>query len=375
LPTPRLSDELCTEAVAIRARFPTVTEAAQAAGVNRSTFENRLRRAAERGLDGSVPKPLPLGRRVRGVSTLYVGGEERATWVKTSAEPSAEDVADTLREAFTDFDGRAEPVARPPAAAADILTLIPCADWHVGMYAWHGETGSNWDLGIAERTIGDSVAELIARAPSSGTAVVLGGGDLLHADNQENKTARSGNALDVDGRYPKVLMAASRLMVRTIDAALARNDQVLVRILKGNHDEHAAIAVSYFLLAWYRNEPRVTVDVDASLFWWHRHGDVLLGATHGHTVKLKDIPALMAARRPVDWGATRFRYAHGFHIHHREKPANEIGGVECETHQAPIPQDAWHFGAGFLSGRSLQAISYHHKLGEIGRVRVAILDA
>jgi len=30
-----------------------------------------------------------------------------------------------------------------------------------------------------------------------------------------------------------------------------------VRILKGNHDEHAAVAVSYFLLAWYRNEPRV----------------------------------------------------------------------------------------------------------------------
>jgi hypothetical protein len=49
--------------------------------------------------------------------------------------------------------------------------------------------------------------------------------------------------------------------------------------------------------------------------------------------------------------------------------------VICEIHQAPIPQDAWHFASGFLSGRSMQAITYHAKFGEIGRVRTAIMDA
>ena len=84
--------------------------------------------------------------------------------------------------------------------------------------------------------------------------MVLGGGDLIHSDTNDNKTARSGNALQVDGRYDKVIGAACRLVARTIDAALHTHNRVRVRILKGNHDEHAAVAVAYYLLGWYRNE-------------------------------------------------------------------------------------------------------------------------
>jgi hypothetical protein len=101
----------------------------------------------------------------------------------------------------------------------------------------------------------------------------------------------------------------------------------------------------------------------------------MLGATHGHTVKIAKMPGIMAARCAEDWGATKFRYVHGFHLHHSAKTATEGDGVICEIHQAPIPQDAWHYGSGFISGRSLQAITYHSEYGEIGRVRTAILDA
>jgi hypothetical protein len=181
--------------------------------------------------------------------------------------------------------------------------------------------------------------------------------------------------LDVDGRYQKGLLVASRLMVRTADAALRHHKRVTIRILPGNHDEHSSVAIAYFLLAWYRNEPRVTVDVDPSLFFWFRFGQVLIGATHGHTVKIAQMPGIMAHRRAADWGATKFRVVHGFHLHHSAKIATEGNGVICEIHQAPIPQDSWHFGSGFLSGRSLQAITYHRDYGEISRVRTAILDA
>jgi hypothetical protein len=242
------------------------------------------------------------------------------------------------------------------------------------MFAWGQEVGENWDLKIAEETIGRSVEDVIRRSPSSGKAIILGGGDLLHSDSQRNETP-AGTKQDVDGRYQKVLLSASRLMVRTIDAALARHGHVIARVLPGNHDTHAAVAVAYFLLAWYRNEPRITVDVDPSLFFWFRFGLVLLGATHGHTVKLAQMPSIMAHRKAEDWGATKFRYALGFHLHHSAKTATEGNGVICETFQAPIPQDAWHFGSGYLSGRSIQAITYHKSYGEIGRVRSAILDA
>ena len=164
-------------------------------------------------------------------------------------------------------------------------------------------------------------------------------------------------------------------MVRTINAALRRHDHITVRILPGNHDEHSAVAVAYFLSAWYRNESRVTVDLDPSLFLWFRFGKVLLGATHGHTVKAKDMASIMAHRRAKDWGETAHRFVHCFHVHHREVLATEGKGVITEVHQAPIPQDAWHFGAGFLSGRSIKAITYHERLGWYGDVITPIQDA
>ncbi|MFG1399810.1 helix-turn-helix domain-containing protein [Roseixanthobacter pseudopolyaromaticivorans] len=400
------------EAVEALARNPgNKSAAAREIGISRQAFRERLDSAAALGMLGTKPvlpgfvitktsaeldeneevvrqwvqqEPapgeefaVPAGHVVKGVSA-YVDAENRiiGQWIKTregELDPLA--IADAIKSAFSDYEHAAAPVPSPAHVSDDLLTLVPLADWHIGLFAWRGETGTNWDLKIAESVIGDGVADLVSRTPASGNAVVLGGGDLIHADNSENRTSRSGHSLDVDGRYDKVIGVASRLLVRTVDACLARHQQVTVRILKGNHDEHASVAIAYFLLGWYRNEPRVTVDVDPSLFWWMRFGRVLFGATHGHMVKIGKMPSIMAHRRAEDWGATQFRYVHGFHLHHSSKTATEGEGVICEIHQSPVAQDAWHFGSGFLSGRSLQAITYHQSFGEIGRARVAIMDA
>lgn len=403
MPTPPLSDELAVEAAIAYRACGSKSEAAKTLGLPRQTFDNRLRKAAERGLLGptetlpgfaikSIAKKegdawikqtkehgetfeVPTGHAVKGVSAL-VDAEGRLVqqWVKTRETPSAIDIADILAKRFENYEPAAEPVPAPAEHWSDLLTLIPCNDWHVGMFAWHRETDQNWDLKHAERQIGQGIEDAIMRSPGSAIAIVLGGGDLTHADNNKNQTARSANQLDVEGRHQKVVETAGNLMVRTVDAALRRNAKVIVRNLKGNHDEETAPAIAWFLRAWYRNEPRVEVDLDQSLFFYHRFGKVMLAATHGHEAKLKDMPSIMAHRRAEDWGATRYRYAHGFHVHHQSKMATEGGGVIMESHQAPIPQDAWHFGSGFLSGRSLQTITYHRNMGEIGRVRVAMLD-
>lgn len=399
-----MSNDLALEAAMMRADCDSDSEAAHRLGIARSTFQNRMKRAAERGLvapgvetmpgyriDALTTTPngtyikqrkehgeafeVPEGHVVKGVSAL-VDAEGRIiqSWQKTAAERSPVDVAGILKAAFENYEPAA-PVSDPPAHCDEkLLTLIPCNDWHVGMFAWRRETDANWDLKIAVREIGRNIEDVIARSPRAGTAIVLGGGDLTHADNHNNETERSHNKLDVDGRHTKVVEAAGMLMVRTVDAALRNNDRVIVRNLKGNHDKETAPAVAWFLYAWYRNEPRVYVDLDQSLFFYHQHGKVMLAATHGHEVKLKDMPQTMAGRRPEMWGATKYRYAHGFHVHHKSGFIAEGGGVVCESHQAPIPQDAWHYGAGFVSGRSLQTITYHADMGEVGRVRVAMQD-
>ena len=348
----------------------TMTQTGAAGEVER-TWTTQSKAAA------ALPTPIPAGHVIRGISKLTDGeGRTLVEWVKTREGSDPLDVVAAIKAAFADYPSRVAPIPASAHVAEDLLTPLPCADFHVGMYAWGKENGgSNWGLRLAEETIGAGIEAAIERSPASGHAVVLGGEDLLHADNSDNCTARSGNALQVDGPYPKVLETACFLMVRAVDAALRRHRHVTVRILPGNHDEHAAVAIAWFLFAHYCNEPRVTIDTDPSLFWWFRFGWVLLGATHRHTVKIDEMPAIMAHRRAEDWDATRFRYVWGFHLHHRAKFATEGRGVISEVCQSPVPQDAWHFGAGFLSGRSIQTITYHRAFGEVPRATVAILDA
>lgn len=401
-----LSDELAREAAEAYKAHGSKRAAAMALNLPRKTFCDRLNTAAQRGMLGFSPvlpgfvvketstgpegkqwvrqvrEPgaefaVPEGHMVKGVSALVdPDGRTLAKWVKTRSDSEFDPIAlaAALKEAFADYAPVPAPIALTDEHDKDILTFIPLADFHIGMYGWKSEVGENWDLKIAEHTIGSALDDLISRAPPGQDAIILGGGDLLHSDSNENKTARSGAILQVDGRYPKTVITACKLVVRTIDAALRRYNNVQVRMLPGNHDEHATVAVAYFLLAWYRNEPRVAVDADPSLFWWHRFGRVMLGATHGHTVKILEMPQIMAHRRAEDWGLTKYRYIHGFHLHHKAQFATEGGGCVSEIHQAPIPQDAWHYGSGYLSGRSVQAITYHREFGEIGRVRVAMMD-
>jgi len=407
-----LTDEEIAEAVAAyHEHAGNASRAAEALNIPRTNFRRRISAAAERGLlgtdpvlpgyaikhvvqqtgpDGELQKEwikqakepgapfnMPDGHVLKGISSLLdADGRVVQQWVKTRADAySIEWTIEAIKSAFAEYEGRAEPIPPPKFPDHLYLNLIPCNDWHINMLSWQREVGESWDLKIAERVIGQAMQTVIASARRAGTAVVLGGGDLMHNDDNTNRTAKSGNVLDADGRHQKGMEVAIRLMVMTIDTALLYNDKVIVRILKGNHDEQSSVAISYFLYAWYRNEPRVTVDLDASLFWWYRFGKVLLGATHGHTVKLRQMPQIMAHRRAEDWGATKYRYIHGFHIHHKEVIAKEDEGVICESHQAPIPQDSWHYGNGYLSGRSVQVITYHKELGEYGRRREPIPDA
>lgn len=400
--TPPVSEEVVARTVEVRQRHKSNVDAARELGVDEKTVRRHMALAAERGQlpldpvmpgfaiksvaskqDGAWVKQVrehgetyatPDGHSVKGESALVdADGRVIQKWVKTRLEREPEDYVARLVAAMADY-APAEPIPAPAISDADLLTLTPLADWHIGLRAWAGDTGMNWDLNIAERVIGQGIEDVVARSPASAHAIVLGGGDLLHSDNNENKTARSGNVLDVDGRYDKCIDVAGRLVVRTIDANLRRHGHVTARILKGNHDEHSSVAIAYFLKGHYRNDPRVTIDTDASLFFWRRFGRVMLGATHGHEAKIVNMPSIMAHRRAEDWGATRFRYIHGFHWHHSSKFATEGNGCISEIHQTPTPQDAWHFGSGFLSGRSLQSITYHGNYGEISRVRVAMLD-
>jgi hypothetical protein len=401
---PYASDEDLAKAVEAHKALG-ATKAAQALGIPRTTLSSRVEIAARRGLMGTGPvlpgfeikststqlgpdgelqrewiKQAPAageqyappdGHVVKGESAL-VGADGRVIqrWVKTrEGEVSPQQWVDTIREAFAAYEA---PRAFVPAphASDNIATVFPVADSHFGLYAYGPEAGEDFDLSIADKLNRETFASLVDATPNSGTAVIVGLGDLLHADDPTNRTAKSGHALDVDTRHSKVRQTALLFLIFCVEKAKERHGKVIIRILPGNHDEVTAGAISLALWAWFREDDRVEVDIDPSRFWWWRFGSNLLGATHGDMAKMKDLPMIMAATRPEDWGATKYRAIFTGHIHHQS--AMEIGGVIVESFQTTAAKDVWHSSMGYRAGRSMQAIVLHSERGEVGRHRVNV---
>jgi hypothetical protein len=328
--------------------------AARALGVPVSTFKDRLKRATH-------------------TSTLYdADGNEKLIWVKArenSLTPA--EVGEQIRAAL---DGYAPPTtfpAEPENTDKDLATVYPLADWHVGLLSWAKETKHNYDLKIGRATIQTAMTRLVSTTPRSSQAVLLGLGDLLHSDNYDNQTSRSKNVLDVDGRYPRVLQTATELVMFSADLALAKHENVLIRILPGNHDDQSALAVTLALSLYYKYNERVTVDDDAGRFWWWLWGKVFLGATHGDKAKMRDLPLIMAARNPDLWGKAKFRHIYTGHIH--KETGIEMSGVTVESFQTPVAPDAWHVSMGYGAGRSVSAITHHREQGEVIRNKVNII--
>lgn len=401
---PRLSDAALRKAAQLMAKHGSERAAARAAGMSRSTFQHHLKRAAERGFmgtkpvlpgfaikktsvrygpDGAVrgetveqrpaagePLEIPAGHVVKGLSTLSdPEGRVILQWTKTREGMSPEHMAEALRDALAEHRAAAPVTHAPPADCEDdLLTVYALPDLHIGMLAWGRETGERYDLGIACDLVRSAVADLVAQSRPSRHAVVLGLGDYFHSNDRTNMTPRSGHILDVDGRWPKVLRAGARVALDMVGQVSARHAEVEARFLPGNHDVDAAQALTVALGLYYEGHPRIRVNEDPGLHWYRRFGRVLLGATHGHTMKPDRMAMMLAADRPEDWGATLFRHVFFGHIHH--ETAREVGAVRVESFQSPAAKDAHAHGGGWRAGRSLTAITFHRTRGEIGRHRV-----
>ena len=276
--------------------------------------------------------------------------------------------ANEMEEAFASFKPGADPIETPKEDFVELLALYPLGDPHIGSLIWKGDASENWDMKIAINQYRETFSKIINRTPKTKHAILLLGGDTLHTDNNENVTPKSKNPLQVDGRYPKVFIRAAELIVELTDMLLRQHESVEIIVLQGNHDETSAVPLSFFFMAWFRNEPRVLVDTSARMVRFRKFGTTMLSMTHGHTIKPEKMAEIMARYEPEMWGSTKFRYAHTFHLHHRKRLTSELGGCITETHQIIAPADAWHYGAGFSgSGRSQQSIIYDRKQGEICR--------
>lgn len=350
-------------------------KAAKALGVNKSTIANSLqavqRNAAMRGYspDHDMTRSVPDPFVIRGTSTLYdKDGQISQQWVKTRLDDSrAEEGIKAAIEALAQDVIRAKPVplSRQIKTNAALLNLYTLTDCHVGMRAWHPETGADWDLQIAEQTLVGAMQHLISASPDADVAIINQLGDFLHYDSLSAVTPLHQNVLDADGRYPKVVAVAVRILRTVIDLALMKHRRVVVLMAEGNHDMASSVWLRHIFSLLYENEPRVDV-VDSPLpYYQYMHGETMIAFHHGHLAKNGSLPLLMAAQFPQVWGATTRRYCHTGHRHHTEE--KEHSGMTVIQHPTIAARDAYAARGGWIADRAMTSITYHAKHGQVSR--------
>lgn len=314
----------------------------------------------------------PEGHLVKGVSTLLGSdGEVSAQWIKTDRAKAEQWAAfvEAVKSVAADYIQPALPVQAPPVADEDLLTVLPWGDPHIGLLAWHAETGESWNVQRAEEASAQVFCDLISRTPRSGKFILVDLGDLFHAEDDKQATPTAGHKLDVDSRAGKIARVAVRIFRQAIDLALQRHETVDVRLLRGNHDPQKAMMLALVLEAWYANEPRVRVQPSENVYQYHVHGDCAFMWHHGDGSKPQQMGPIFSCHE--SWGPAKFRYVQTGHIHTQNRW--DLPGCTVESFRTIAAPDQWSHWKGYRSGRTLDAITYHRTLGEISRVQQGIV--
>lgn len=370
MPTPPLSDEKAIEAVQTLEEYGgNKSHAAKSLGLDRRTFVHRLRVAARRGLCPTEDRVgmAPEGYVVKGKSTLYGDdGSIRAQWVKTTRDLEAQKVAmEAAIEAAKESIPREKPQSGPRAADDDLAACYVITDHHLGMLAWSEETGGDWDTDIAEDMLVRWFEKSIHAASDAHTGIFAQLGDLLHYDGLESVTPTSGNNLDADTRFQKVVRVAIRAQRRIISMMLDKHEHVRVIMAEGNHDIASSVWLREVFAALYENEPRVTVETSPAPYYCVEWGDTSIFFHHGHKAKVSELSRVMAGEFRDVFGRTKYSYAHCGHLHHVH--AKEDSLMIVEQHPTLAARDAYSSRSGYASQRGASVIIYHKQYGEVGR--------
>ena len=341
--------------------------------ISKTPITNRIARYKAKGLlTLASGNRVEVGQVLKGTSTYHYGNPETgkpAQWVKTNVPLSDQLVA--TEEAIAEMVASIDVVSRRPTSiehttVEDLTTMYISNDIHFGALMWAPESGTDWDLAIAEETVRESYDYLFATSPDSKVGMVVDLGDLIEMDDFKNMTPHSGNVLSVDGRYPKVMKAAYMSLVYAIDKALEKHEIVHFVNIAGNHDLTTGHSIREIIAAWYKNEPRVIVNDQPSPIKYQTFGKNLFMFAHGDGLRMQQAGETMAADRSFDFADTVHRFAH---FGHTRKDAVHDGKIcRSESHRNLAPLNDWAFHKGFRRQLgTMKSITYHKERGEILR--------
>jgi hypothetical protein len=328
--------------------------------------KNKLQSIGDIPLDDG--KSVQSGTVLKGVSR-YHQLEDGGIWIKSDVEKTK--LLDDFKEAIENITEGIIPIDTidriVTKSNSRLCNLYISNDVHIGALMWDDETGDrNWNLKDAKNTFRSGIDYLVSNSPDTDIGIVCDLGDLTEIDDFKNMTPHSGNILDVDSRYSKILQTAFECMVYFVEKALEKHNEVHFINISGNHDITTGHAVRAFVRAWFRNNDRVVVDDSPMDIKYFCFGSTLLGFAHGDGLKMKDCGETMAHDNVDVWSETKERY---FHFGHSHKDAVVDGKLcKAESHRNIAPLNHWASHKGFRrNAGTMKSITYCDRFGEISR--------
>lgn len=341
--------------------------------MNLRTVERKRAQLARQGWspEHDMTKQVPDGFHLKGTSTLYdADGVAKLQWVKSSIDHERQEqiMRETVRAMAEDI----KPVkaVKPPKHTLDkLLNCYVITDYHLGAKSWGEETGADWDMAIAEKLLVDWFGAAIAQSPDAAVGVFAQLGDFLHYDGILAITPTSGNILDADTRFQKIIRVAIGAIRRITAMLLLKHERVVLLMAEGNHDIASSMWLREMFAALYSDEPRITVITSPDPYYCIEHGHTSLFFHHGHKKKLEQLETVFVSKFREIYGRTRYSYAHTGHLHHNIML--ERNTMQLEQHRTLAAPDSHASRGGWMSGRDAKVITYHSERGDVGRIIVS----
>ena len=348
--------------------------AAKALGLSKSGVTSLIHECKEKGFFPGQLSPVPYadGMRMTNTTVQYDAmGNVVQEWRRLSPDiEMMKDVVDELAEGVKGLGHKLPKLFGSKLQEEDLLFELDIYDPHIGMYAQKDETrDANYTCDLAVERMTNACTDLVGRlSKPRGNGVIVFGGDIMHSDTRSNRTEKSGNVLDVDNRYHRVVGYVVSVIRDAVSILATKCERIKLVFIEGNHDWHSCVWMAEVARAYFHGNNRIEVVYQPSPRKMLRFGENMLVWAHGDKIPSHKWAQIVAAEFAVDWGKTKFRHVKLGHIHHKKAIApvvvQEEAGVLVEYVEALCPSDAWHVNSGYVgTQKGASAFEYHRTKG------------
>lgn len=207
--------------------------------------------------------------------------------------------------------------------------------------------------------------------------VFVVGSDFYNA-NDANNTTKKGTPQNSFFDWKKSFTEGFKVIRRCIDKA-RQYTKVIVKIVKGNHDEDKIFYLGQLIELTYENDSNVVVDSMSRQRKYIHYGVNLIGLGHGDKEKgfITSLPAMMMQENKHIVPEIEHYHFYLGDIHHKEeysfKRTSDLKGCQVTFLRAISNLSKWEYEQGYIGiPKTAEAFIHHKTKGLINNIQVHI---